>query len=172
MQRRSRMQGYTLMELIIVITILGMLSVASMEFVLIGFQAYSTGKDASDANWQGLVALSRMGREIHLIRSPNSIDTTSTAALFKFTDEDGTTITYDLSGSNLQRTEGASAAQILADGLSSVTFNYYNSAGASVTPPLSSVTAPTIRYVQITLVVLKNNSNYTLQTTINARNLI
>lgn len=167
-----KLQGHTLMELVIVITILGVLSVGAMQILLEGYQAYSAGKEASDANWQGEVALARMGREIHLISSPNSIDTTSTASTFIFTDLDGTVITYSLSGTTLQRAEDASAAQALAAGISSATFDYYDATGTAVTPPLSSTTAPTIRYVQITLVILKNNNTYTLKTTINARNLL
>jgi prepilin-type N-terminal cleavage/methylation domain-containing protein len=167
----SRAYGYTMMELIIVITILGLLAAGSMQLIFQGYQAYSTGKQASDANWQGLIALSRMGREIHLIASPNSIDSASTASTLTFTDNSNTTITYSLSGTNLQRAEGATAAQNLADGISSMTLNYYDSSGTAVTPPLTTTTAATIDYVQITLVILKNNASYTLQTTINARNL-
>lgn len=167
-----RIQGYTLIELLLVIVILSIIAAATMSPLIEAFEAYIGGEGISIANWQGIVAQSRISREIHIINSPNAIDTSSTASLFKFTDIYGTTITYSVSGTTLQRTEGASAAQNLADGVSSLTFTYYDSTGTTVTPPLSSATAATIRYIQVSIVIVLNGVNYTATTTINARNLI
>jgi len=152
--------GFTMIELIIVIVILAVLSAIALPMLTAGFNGYFTQRNLSDANWQGRLALSRMSRDIRSIPSAGNI-TTATSTQFTFTNSSNASVSYTLSGTALQRN-----GITLANGVSAVTFGYYTSAGA-VTATISA-----IRYVSITLNITENNTNITLETVVDLRNII
>lgn len=156
----NKQYGFTLIELVMVIVISSIIAVMASKGLLVAAQAYLGSRDAINANWQGEIALERMARDIRAVRSSSDISTASSSQ-FTFTDITGTSITFNLSGSSLMRN-----SQILADGVNSVTFSYFDSTGAS------TATLANIRYVTISLNITLNNANYTMATTIYPRNLI
>jgi prepilin-type N-terminal cleavage/methylation domain-containing protein len=153
-------RGFTLIELIIVIVLLGIISVIATKMLAQGFNAYLTGKNILNADWQGRLAMERMVRDIRAIRSPTAGITTATATQLAFTDTNGTDIVYQVSGSNLMRN-----SQVLADGVQSITFSYFNQNGAT-TGVLSA-----IDYITIILNITQNNTTFSLTTSVNARNV-
>ena len=155
----KKQHGFTLIELIMVIVISGIVAVMASKGLLVAAQAYLGSRNAIDANWQGEFALERMVRDIRSVRSPSDISTAS-ASQFTFTDTSGGSVSYTLSGSSLLRN-----GQILADGVNSVTFTYFDDTGTS------TGTLANIRYVTASLNITLNNSNYTIATTIYPRNL-
>lgn len=159
-----KQNGFSLIELITVIVILGIILSMSSLLLSQGFNAFSNSENLLDANSQGQVAIQRMARDIQMIRSPSDI-TTATSTQLSFTDIDNNTISYTLSGSNLTVTKNGNT-QTLAVGIHSLTFTYYTSSGT--TPPASTALT---RYITIALVVTQNNVNYTLTTAIYPRNL-
>lgn len=152
-------RGFTLIELIIVITLSGILMAVVTTILATGFSAYMTGKNILDADAQGRLGIERMVRDIRTISSPTSIATASSSQLV-FTDFGGTSITYQLSGTTLQRNSNA-----LADGVQSLTFNYYDKDGNT------TATTSLIRYIAISLNVTQGNTNYTLSTAVYPRDL-
>lgn len=156
----KRQHGFSMIELIIVIAILATLAVITLPMLQAGFNGYVTQRNLSDANWQGRLALSRMVRDIQSLPSTSNISTASSSQ-FTFTDIDNASVSYTLSGSNLQRN-----AITLANGVNSITFGYYDSAGAT------TATIANIRYISIALNITQNNVNITLQTVIDLRNVI
>jgi prepilin-type N-terminal cleavage/methylation domain-containing protein len=160
----QKQKGFSLIELIIVIVILGIIAGMSALLLSQGFNAFFNSENILDANYQGQLAMQRMARDIQLIRSPADIST-ATSGQLSFTDINNNTVSYALSGSNLNLTKNAST-QTLTIGVNNLTFTYYDENG--VTPPASvSVT----RYIKITMVITLNNVNYTLITTVYPRNL-
>jgi prepilin-type N-terminal cleavage/methylation domain-containing protein len=159
----QKQQGFSFIELVMVIVIIGIIAGMSTLLLSQGFNAFFSSETLLDANWQGQLAMQRMARDIQLIRSPADIST-ATASQLSFTDINSNSISYTLSGSNLTLTVNA-VTQILATGLSSLTFTYYDKNG--VTPPAN--TAAT-RYIKITCVVTQNSVNYTLITAAYPRN--
>lgn len=157
---RNKISGFTLVELIVVIVIIGTLSVITLPLLHSGFNAYLTQRNLSDANWQGRLALDRFSRDIRDLPSAANI-TTATATQLVFTDSSNTSVTYALSGTLLQRN-----AITLANGINTLTFGYYNSSGAV------TATIANMRYVSILLNVTKNGVNTNLQTVINFRNVV
>jgi prepilin-type N-terminal cleavage/methylation domain-containing protein len=158
----DKQQGFTLIELVMVIVILAIITGMSSLLLSQGFNAFFTSEDVLDAQWQGQIAIQRMARDIQLIRSPADIST-ATSSQLSYTDINNNSISYTLSGSNLTLTKNSSA-QVLAEGVNSLTFTYYNNSGSA--PASNSA----IRYINISIVVTQNNANYSLTTTIYPRN--
>lgn len=156
--------GFTLLELIMVIMIISIISALGSRILSQGFTSYFNSKNLIAADWQARIALERMQRDIRAIRSPSDI-TTATASQLVFVNTSGNTIAYSLSGANLVRQSNAGAAQVLADGVTSLVFSYYDLNGV-VTATLAN-----IRYITISLNVTLNNTNFSVTTSVYPRNL-
>jgi prepilin-type N-terminal cleavage/methylation domain-containing protein len=155
----AKYRGFTLLELVFVIILLGIIGAISSKILSQGLTSYLTAENLTNANWQSRLALERMVRDLHEIRSPADI-TTATAATIVFNDMTGTAITYQLTGSTLMRN-----TQVLADGISSFTLSYFDQSGTT-----TAVTT-LIRYITINLSITLNNTNNTFITSVNPRNL-
>ena len=160
--RHLKQRGFSLIELIVVIMILGIIAAISSKVISKGFTAYFNSRNIIDADWQARSALEFMTREIRAILSPLSI-TTASAGVLTFVDINNNTITYSLSGTSLMR--NGTGNQILADGIQSVTFTYFDNTGAT------TATLVNIRYITISLNVTLNNTNFTVSTSVYPRNL-
>lgn len=156
----SKQKGFTLIELIMVIVLLGIIAIVSSRVLIQGLNAFITGQNVVEANWQGQLALERMTRDIRALRSPSDIST-ATASQLVFTDTTGTTITYALSGTTLTRN-----GQALANGIAGFTLSYFDRNGGG-----SPATA-NIRYITIDLNITEDNANYSVTTSVYPRNLL
>lgn len=157
--KKIKIDGFTLIELVIVIIITGILAASITSLISQGSIAYLTAQNITDADWQARLAIERMVRDIRAIRSSADISTASATQL-TFTDFGGTSISYTLSGTSLLRN-----SQILADGISALSFTYYDENGAS------GASAITLRYVKIALTITQKNTNFQIITMVNPRNL-
>jgi prepilin-type N-terminal cleavage/methylation domain-containing protein len=160
----KKQSGFSLIELIIVITILGIISVMGSNILSSAFQGYLDNKNLIDSDWQARLALERMQRDIRAVRSTADM-TTAAASQLVFTNTAGNTLTYALSGTNLTLKVNSNAAQVLANGVQSLGFSYYDRNGAS------TATLTNIRYITISLNITLNNTNYTVNTNVYTRNL-
>lgn len=152
-----KIHGFTLIELVMVILLFSIISVVAATLIAQSFNGYLTSKNIVDANWQARLAFERMTLDV---RQAQSISTASASQL-TFTDTSNNTITYQLSGSNLTRN-----GNILADGIQTLIFSYYASDGSTTSTPAA------IRYIQYSLTITKNNTNYVATTAVNPRNLL
>ncbi len=155
----KKQQGFTLLELVFVIALTSIIVVVASNIIAMGAQTYLAAKNTVDADWQARLSLERMARDIRAVRSVTSIST-ATATQLVFTDFDGTSISYSLSGTSLMRN-----SQILADGVSSLAFGYFDKNG------VTTAVATLIRYVTITLNITQSNSNFSLNTAVYLRDL-
>jgi prepilin-type N-terminal cleavage/methylation domain-containing protein len=150
--------GFTLIEIVVVIIILGVIAGIGSRMIQAGFNAYLTNQYITGANAQARLALERMPRDIHNINAAANI-TTATASQLSFTDINGSTVTYQRSGTQLMR-----SGQVLADGINSLTFSYLDRNAVSTT------TRANICYVTTSLNITSGSVNYTLRTTTSAMN--
>src|SRR5450759_3520806 len=95
----QRQPGFSLVELIVVIVVLGI--VASMGAVVVrdGMLGYLRGREITSADWQGRLALERITRELRDVAAPGSasIDPTSCGSQrFSFSDIYANQIAYSL----------------------------------------------------------------------------
>jgi prepilin-type N-terminal cleavage/methylation domain-containing protein len=151
--------GFSLIEIVMVIIIIGIIAAIASRILMQGVSAYLTNINIINSDWQGRIALERMVRDIRAIRSPTDI-TTASASTLAFTNTSGTSISYTLSGSTITLN-----GNVLADGIASLTFTYYDSSNAITATPSA------IRYILISINVTQNNTNLTLNTSVYPRNL-
>ena len=161
-------KGFTLIELVIVISVIGIIAVIVGSILLGVVDAWTFKFNRNDILQDGRMAIGRMTREM---RTASGI-TIATAGQFRFieTENSGTEatisndITYSLSGSNLNRTENG-VANLLAENVSSLAFTYYD-ASETVTGVIAN-----IRRVKINVTLTKNGENVYLQSESMPRNL-
>ena len=146
--------GFTLIELIFVIILLGIIGAIGSQMLTQGLNSFITQKNITNAIWQGQLAMERMTREIRYVRSAGDI-IINTSGEFKFVDIYGESIDYKLSGSNLLRN-----TKTIANGVNTLTFSYSDQSGNAVSGTTD------VHYVGITMNVTLNNTNYSLTTSI------
>lgn len=159
LHRIKHQRGFTLIELVFVVLLLGLISVAVVRFYGNNLIASQTLENTTDALLQGRLALERMVIDMRAIQATNEI-TTNTSSNLVFTDINGNAFDYNLSGGNL-----LCNSQVLASGVNGLTFTYYDKDG------VVTATVANIRYIKIALNITKNNTNVTLTTSVYLREM-
>jgi prepilin-type N-terminal cleavage/methylation domain-containing protein len=138
-QRRPRDDGFTLVEIIITIVIIGIIAGLAAMIILQGARTYSAEDSRSNAHYQVRLAVERMAREIRLIRSQTAGDIPTMAASdLVFCDVTGKAVEFQLAGAVLNRRESATCSPLAwggwnalsSSGVNSLTFTYLDSTGA------------------------------------------
>lgn len=158
----AHMPGFSLVELIVVIAVLGV--VASMGVVVVrdGMLGYLRGREITSADWQGRLALERIARELRDIAPPaGGVASIASCggSTFAFSDINGTPISYTQSASTLLRN-----GQPLADNVTGLRFYCLQSnVQATITPGAAY-------YVTVSMVVSTANTSATYRSTVKPRN--
>ncbi len=162
--RFSPAAGFSLVELIVVILVLGIVAGMGAVVVRDGMLGYLRGREITGADWQGRLALERIARELRDIAPSaggvNNISATSCgSAAFAFSDINSTAVSYTQSAATLLRN-----GQPLADNVSALRFYCLQSDGQTATTTPSAV-----YYVTVSMVVATPNTNATYRTTVKPR---
>lgn len=123
--RRTRLAGFTLIEMTIVIALIGVVAAALTPMIAGMFASYSDQRRFADKDEQARLALERMLRDLRTVRAP--ADLSGGGASITFTDIDNAVTTYSLAGTQLLRN-----GDVLATGVSGLAFSYYDRRGAAV----------------------------------------
>lgn len=160
--KRYRQHGFTLIEMLTVIVILGIVSAIGAKVLGVGFDAYFKGKGYMVADSQTRIALARMTRELRTIRTATAGDLTMLpATAITFRDTGGVSIKYSLTGTSLMRN-----TQVLADGVTGLSFSYLQRDGKTV-----AATVTTVYYVVVGYTVVYGSTNRVVRTVIHPRNI-
>lgn len=170
-----RARGFTLVEMIIVIVIVG--AIFAVGSLVLGrtFESYALTRQTADVDWQGRVAMERMVRELREIRSATSADlsisATSTNPIY-FYSVDGSPICFVLSSGSLRRGVDAPGAggcatslQPLADNVTAngLNFYYYRNDGVATSTPSE------VFFITVTLAVTEGGIGETYRATVQPR---
>jgi len=124
-----RVRGFTLIEVVITLIVVGVLATIGARIMSTAFQTYFAGREIAQDDAQVRYALERMTRELRTVRSPADL-TISTQNKIKFVDVANTTISYRLSGTQLQRSQdNETSFQPLAENINTLTITYLRSDG-------------------------------------------
>lgn len=128
-------KGFTLIEIVITIVIVGIISGIAAVIIAQAVRSHSDEMGRSDVRYRAELAIERMSREIRQIRSASVADIpTMTGSLLLYKDINGVSMGFRLNAGAIERTEDNGATwNILATNITAPggnLFTYLNSAGA------------------------------------------
>lgn len=156
---KEKKQGFTLIEVIIVILILGVIVSVGGVLLGLGFRGGFASKDLVYAASMARVAIGRMGDDILNARSATAANLSLNSNSITFASNDGISISYSLSGTNLMRN-----SKILSKDIGALNFTYYDQIFSTTSIPSD------VRCIQINMTVTYNNSTNNLTTLVCPRN--
>ncbi len=163
---RAREHGFSLFELVMVIVIFGMVAAVAAPLIGSAFQAYFTGRDIAETDWQARVAIERMTRELRTIRAPADLAIAS-ASDIAFVDIDGNPIRYCQGA--VGACPGAAGelmrnAQPLAVGIGGLAFSFLTRGAGGTGVPAQ------VFYVTVDFTATQNAVTKAYQVTVSPRN--
>ena len=166
MIRRStafRFAGFTLIEVVITLIVLGVLATIGATVMSRGFLSYFVGREIARDDAQGRLAFERMARELRTVRSTADLNI-GVANQITITDFDQNVIVYrrNAGTSQLERSQDNGATfQPLADNVSTLTISYLRNDGT--TP--EAATAANVYYITVLLTIVSSNVNLSYRST-------
>jgi prepilin-type N-terminal cleavage/methylation domain-containing protein len=171
MATRSQQAGFTLIEMIIAVVILGLLGAAAGYGLQNGALAFVNTADSVHTLGKLRVTSERMVREIREIRrnpiTPALYDIAAmTATTLAFTKLDATGVTLDSAPPQVTLAYSVPAgAHTLTDEVGSLTFTYYQADG--ITPATGS---GDVAFIEFELVLTRNGNAYPQRARVALRN--
>jgi prepilin-type N-terminal cleavage/methylation domain-containing protein len=166
-RRRPRMEGFTLVEIVITIVIVGIIAGVAAEIIMQGVRAYSSGQFRSNVRYQADLAAERMAREIRLIRSRTATDIPLwNATDLSFMDINNNQVRFQLNNGVIRRSQdGGATWQALATGVSALTLSYYRNDGVT-----AATSAPEIWYIAIDVIDQQDAETLEVRTRVHPMN--
>lgn len=130
-------RGFTLVEIIIAIVIIGIIGGIAALIITQGVRAFSDEQSRSDVHYQARLGMERMARDIKLIRRCSDIaGMANPSAALSFTDINDVPVVFSLAGTDLMRN-----ADVLARNVTALQFNFIDGAGAVPVAPTCGAAA-------------------------------
>ena len=153
-----KISGFTLIELVATMLILGIISVVLGRIMFHAFETFQAANDITETDWTGFVSLTRIVDDLRTMRSANNMTSMQSSAL-SFIDVNGNSVQYQLSGTSLLRN-----SQIMATGIAGLSFTYLDKNGAT------TGAAAAVNYIKINLIAAEGNLAQTFSTMAAIRN--
>jgi prepilin-type N-terminal cleavage/methylation domain-containing protein len=141
-------RGFTLTELLVVATVLGMILAGVVLIQMQGQQAYVVGSHRVEVQQNNRAALELITREL---RSAQAVATVTSATDLTFVDLNGTTIRYQLSGATLNRITGGTTTPLIG-GVQTLVLSYYSAWNGATNTGTTTTTPASVRLVRLHLV--------------------
>jgi prepilin-type N-terminal cleavage/methylation domain-containing protein len=141
-------RGFTLTELLVVATVLGMILAGVVLIQMQGQQAYLFGSHRVEVQQNNRAALELITREL---RSAQAITTVASASDLTLVDLNGTTIRYQLSGATLNRITGGTTTPLIG-GVQTLTMSYYSAWNGATNTGTATTTPASVKLVRLQLV--------------------
>jgi prepilin-type N-terminal cleavage/methylation domain-containing protein len=141
-------RGFTLTELLVVATVLGMILAGVVLIQMQGQQAYLFGSHRVEVQQNNRAALELITREL---RSAQSVTTLTSASDLTLVDLNGTTIRYQLSGATLNRITGGTTTPLIG-GVQTLTMSYYSAWNGATNTGTTTTVPASVKLVRLQLV--------------------
>lgn len=168
--RCRAIQGFTLMEMVVTLTVLALMAAVAAPYLSTGVQAFNETASAVHTLSNIRTAGERLTREIREIRRDAAGNYDIAMPLsptgLAFTKSDGETVVIDVAGSVLRLAYGSvPGSPTLVDAVSGFTLSYWQSDGTS--PATGS---GNVAYIDFELVVSRNGNSYPQRSRVALRN--
>lgn len=178
-------EGFTLVEMMVTIMVMIIVLFALYSIFDMSLKVFSFGNDKVEAVGNARLSLEKMAREIRAAypydkgaaTSDTHLFDSMTATQITFANDLGTgdrvidqtteEITYNVSGTTLQRIVGTGTAQAVAEHVDSLDIQYLKRSGSSL---VTTTTDAEVEVVRITLVIEKDDAAQTITTDVDLRN--
>lgn len=162
---RRHCGGFTLIELVLTILLLGIIAAAVSQFVLQAVRSYSVEQSRGNVHSQARLAVERVVREARNVRSCADIaGPANPSATLAFIDLAGAGVAFSVAAGNLSR-----GGDILARGVTSAQpFRFLKKDG--VTPTTSCTPPDDIWFVEIDLTCVEGGEGLHLRSRVHPRN--
>jgi prepilin-type N-terminal cleavage/methylation domain-containing protein len=157
-----RSGGFTLIEVVITLIIIGALATIGATLMSRGFLSYFVGREIARDDAQGRLALERMARELRTVRGTADLNI-GVANQITITDFDQNVIVYrrNAGTSQLERSQDNGATfQPLADNVSILTISYLQNDGTT-----AAAVAANVYYITVLLTIVTSNVNLSYRST-------
>lgn len=165
--RIENQQGFTLIELVLTIILVGIIAGMASVFLRQGLNAFVAEDARADITNQGRLAIERMAREMRMIRSRTAADLpgccTNPSTTFNFIDMSGSNITYSLTGNTITR----NLIPLAAGDVVTVDFRHYQQDGVTL-----AATAAQVWSIQVDLTVTKSGESQAYRVRVHPRNFV
>ena len=155
MKKSPKEKGFTLIEIVMVIVILGIIATIAAPLILNSARLANLQHDFANTTTQGQNAATQITHDIRNIKSISTMD----ADELSFIDNNDETVTYSMNDGNLEQ-----GSNILAQNVSGLAFTYLNSS-LSTTTDTSSV-----KYISFSFTITNNSESQTFANSIYLRN--
>lgn len=171
---RKPHSGYTLIELIISIMLMGIVAGLLASIIAVNFDTLATVSERKKLVTRGMLAINLFERELGMLIDSTNI-VTADDQTFRFNDKYGNTWEYAVSSDDLTRQEvGVGSAQVLATPVinASTEFKYFSASNAELSSvPLSEAHRKLVRLVKLVLVMDDGGSGISLMSIVYPENL-
>lgn len=175
-------RGFTLTELLVVATVLGMILAGVVLIQMQGQQAYLFGSHRVEVQQNNRSALELMVREL---RSATSVTAVPSATNLTFVDENGNTIQYQISGAILNRAVTPAGTTTttttpLIGGVQTLAMAYYSDWNGVTNTGTTTTTPAQVKLIRLQLVTgtedqvgtgSPGNQQATMETLVRLRNI-
>jgi len=148
----KRSQGFSLIELIIVIVLMGIVCGIPLQILSQSYKNYYTAKAIIVMANTTNIAVNTIMREIRNAQGLSSIEATT----ITFINQQGQTVEIYLEGTQLLQSINSGTANVLCNNVSLFNFGYFNSTYTSTT------TAGNVTYVTLNISINPNGLLYSL----------
>lgn len=162
---KAQEAGFTLMELIVVILLIGVIIVVAEMPLNVGVRSYVTGQQFLSAHENGRRVVWRMERDLRNMRK-GALALADSASI-TFDDAYQELTTFSLSGDQLMRN-----GNVLADAIAALTFAYYDADNNVLGPlPLDAANLANVYRISYDIAVTSGGETYRFREQIFPRDL-
>jgi prepilin-type N-terminal cleavage/methylation domain-containing protein len=167
----GRRRGFTLVEAVATIVVLGALGTAASSILLSATDSYLDAATAAQLHSEASIAMDRAVREVRKI----ALDSSATSIAPDIDSVTASSITWDttsslsLSGTNLMLAVSGGAAAVLQSDVTAFTVQTYNESNTALGTSLSGSGCDPIRRVSLTITVSRGGVTHTVRSKVFVR---